>query len=83
MISPKFLVPKAHQVRWAMLLLTNRTLPSLNDTFAPPGWLLAAWWYPLSNWKLFVLASSLQSAQRFCGLLGVMSVLKTELPRSP
>ena len=53
MTSPRLLVPKAHQVRWEMLLLTNRTLPSLNATFTPPGWLLAAWWYPLSNSKLY------------------------------
>ena len=46
MISPLFLVPKAHHVVMEMLLFTNRTLPSHIVTFKPPGWLLVALWYP-------------------------------------
>src|SRR5262249_34430240 len=36
--SPLARVPIAHQVGRLMVSLTNRTLPSVNRTFTPPGW---------------------------------------------
>ncbi len=42
MTSPLALVPRAHHVFMAMLLLKNLTLPSAIPTLTPPGWLLEA-----------------------------------------
>ena len=42
MTSPLALVPKAHQIFIAILLLMNLALPSAIAVLAPPGWLLQA-----------------------------------------
>ena len=82
MTSPESLVPKAHHVCWAMLLLMNRTLPSAIPTFTPPGWLLAACGIRCRIGCCYCDASSVQSAQKYCGELGVTSVWKVALPSS-
>src|SRR4051794_17880803 len=42
MTSPPARLPKAHQVAWPIVSLTNFTEPSPMATLTPPGWLLVA-----------------------------------------
>src|SRR5262245_7903613 len=64
-ISPPALVPRAHHVIIAMLLLTNFTLPSAIATLTPPGCMLVALWYPVKTAPQPEPQSIRQSAQGY------------------
>src|SRR4051812_4917794 len=52
MTSPPPRVPRDHHVELLMLFFRNRTLPSTNRAFTPPGWLLRLVYIPLDGGSL-------------------------------
>ncbi len=82
-VSPSFVEPMDIQVCWLTVLLTNRTDPSANRVFTPPGWALLGTKMCPKSIPQPAEQSQRQPAIGYCCELGGMMIVVRLRPGEP